>query len=510
MLYSWMNDLKNIAQLFYDSAEKFPHRTAIIDADATISFESLLKEVQNTAAYFTSKGIKSGDRVLVFVPMSIDLYRILLALFSIGATAVFLDEWVSLKRLNLCTQIANCQGFIGVTKSHLLRLVSRSIRRIPIKLKIGGRANSSAQFPFVVSEEISALITFTTGSTGTPKAAVRSHGFLNTQFEILQEKVGSKPSDIEITNLPIVLFINLGVGATTVICNFSPKKADQFNYQKLYETIEIYQVSRLVFSPFLLNEYTNFLTVSDKFNHSINQLFTGGGPVFPNEAKKIIDRFSTSKAEVIFGSTEAEPMSSISMLELSNQDLMLDQGLAVGTPHPEAEIRIIEFVDGPLTQFQELPKNKVGEIIVAGKHVLANYLNNTEAIRRNKIIQNGKVYHRTGDSGYLNANNQLFLTGRCQGIVRVNERSYYPFIIGYELSQIEGVEQGAVIELNDSLTVVVEKSMKCQIPKSTLELEIRSLGFNSERIIWTKIPRDPRHHTKIDSEKLKRQLLKSD
>ena len=503
-----MNESNNISQLFYNAAEKFPNRIAIIDKNTSVNYQKLASEVASTAAYFSAKGIKSGDHVLVFVPMSIDLYRILLALFSIGATAVFLDEWVSLKRLDLCAQIANCKGFIGITKSHLLRFLSSSIRRIPIKLKIGGRATSNTKFPLAVSDELPALITFTTGSSGTPKAAVRSHGFLKIQFDILQKKVDSKPSDIEITNLPIVLFINLGVGATTVICNFSPKKANQFDYQKLFETIEANEVSRIVFSPYLLSEYSNFLENTKRTNHSIDQVFTGGGPVFPFEAKKIIERFSVSKAEVIFGSTEAEPMSSIPMQELSKQDVLLDQGLAVGLPHPEAEIKIIAFVDGPLKQFEELPRNKVGEIIVAGKHVLANYLNNPEAIRRNKIFQNGKVYHRTGDSGYFNDNNELFLTGRCQGIIHLNDRSFYPFIIEYELGQLEGIELGVVVELEGTLVVVVEKSTKNPQPIKKIETQIRSLGYPSERIIWTKIPRDPRHHSKIDSEKLKSHLSK--
>lgn len=82
----------NIMDYFYIAAKKYPNRIAIIEKNKEISFSKLEKEVEITVSYFQSKGIKKGDRVLIFVPMSIDLYRIVMALFSIGAIAVFLDE----------------------------------------------------------------------------------------------------------------------------------------------------------------------------------------------------------------------------------------------------------------------------------------------------------------------------------------------------------------------------------------------------------------------------------
>ncbi|NJM17111.1 MAG: AMP-binding protein [Bacteroidales bacterium] len=89
----------NIAELFFEAAEKYPHHVAIVDKKRTISYAGLQQEIKETVAYFKQKGIAAGDRVLVFVPMSIDLYRVVLSLFFMGATAVFLDEWVSKKTI---------------------------------------------------------------------------------------------------------------------------------------------------------------------------------------------------------------------------------------------------------------------------------------------------------------------------------------------------------------------------------------------------------------------------
>jgi len=514
-----MTEQRNITQHFYDSAKIYPSNTAIIYDDVSISYSELLTEVEITAHYFLSKGIKPGDRVLVFVPMSIDLYRIVLALFSIGASAVFLDEWVSKKRLEICCSIAQCTAFIGVTKAHVLRFFSKELRKIPIILKIRGHKksffeNTTRSFhnlPFLVNEHETALITFTTGSTGIPKAAKRSHYFLDEQLKALREKVKSTSDDTELTTLPIVLFINLGVGATSVICNFNPRKLKKIKAEKTIETLKKYRVNRIVASPYFLK------VLSEKIIHSktnfpdIKQIFTGGAPVFPSEARIINTAFPEIQSEVVFGSTEAEPISAISIRNLIHQEnFALKNGLPVGKPVKQVEVKIIEIEDEPIVikhekDLKTLPSNSVGEIIVAGKHVLKEYFNNEAALQRNKIFIGEKVYHRTGDSGFLDENGLLYLTGRCATIIHYEEHIIYPFLIENALQNINGIEIGTILHLNSEIIIVAETAMNSDKP-AIAEL-INKLELPKHTFIWMNIPRDPRHHSKVDYELLRQRLL---
>ncbi|HEY6162332.1 MAG TPA: AMP-binding protein, partial [Bacteroidia bacterium] len=171
-----MSEDFNITDLFFEAAAKYPGKPAIIYKEEAITFSVFAREVDATAAYFIKKGIMQGDRVMIFVPMSIDLYRIVLALFRIGATAVFLDEWVSKARMEECCKVAQCKAFIGGFKARTLALLSSELRKIPIKLGTkktnGGPLSEKRKVTF----SDTALITFTTGSTGIPKAAKRTHG----------------------------------------------------------------------------------------------------------------------------------------------------------------------------------------------------------------------------------------------------------------------------------------------------------------------------------------------
>jgi len=179
--------MKNIVEIFLHAAEKYPDRLAVVDKEQSITYAELKIQVEKTAAYFHQKGVQTGDRILVFVPMSVDLYRTVLAIFYLGATAVFLDEWVNKKRLELCCRIADCRGFVGGLKARIFALFSKELRRIPIKLSLTKCSQTSIPVK-AMNPDDAALITFTTGSTGTPKAARRTHEFLKAQFDALLER----------------------------------------------------------------------------------------------------------------------------------------------------------------------------------------------------------------------------------------------------------------------------------------------------------------------------------
>ncbi len=486
----------NISQLFLDAAEKYPNRLAIIDPKKSVSYSDLQIDVLETAAYFRSKGIKKGDRVLVFVPMSVDLYRIVLALFYCGATAVFLDAWVNKKRLELCCEIADCKGFIGVPKARIFAWFSKELRRIPIKLALKKQLSNTTQIE-QVSDDDSALITFTTGSTGRPKAADRTHGFLKEQFDALIDEIDPQVEDVDMPILPIVLFVNLGVGCTSVIADFKMSKPETMEPHKLTMQIKEHQVNRITASPFIVEQLAKKSQYHSAFKN-IQKVFTGGAPVFPSQAKLLKNAFSNAEVNIVYGSTESEPISSIEASELIDNEEKLAQGLPVGHIYHKTELRIIKITEDAIPTATEveldalsLEPGVIGEIIVAGPHVLKRYFNNEEAFKKNKIVVGDTVWHRTGDSGFL-MDGQLYLTGRCQQLIYHNDTILSPFIIENQLQQISGVTMGTLLQLNEKLVLAIEGTAN----KELIQEKCTNIPF--DEIEFIDIPRDPRHNSKID------------
>ena len=495
-------DKANIVNLFLNAAKAYPDNLAIIQDDKQISYAQLADEVKRTATYFAGKGIKPGDRVLVFVPMSIDLYRIVLSLFYLGAAAVFLDEWVSKERLLLCCKIAQCKGFIGTPKARFLSFFAKELRQIPVKLnwRKMGRAVSEVH---LIDSEATALITFTTGSTGTPKAADRSHNFLAAQFDILNKKIQANPEDVDMSIIPIVLFVNLGVGCTSVIANFNSRKPESLEPKLLLDQINRHKVNRLTGSPFVVKSLATHMIRSGKEARTLKSIFTGGAPVFPSEAALYTNAFKQASVNIIYGSTEAEPISSIDAEYLVKRKDELTIGLPVGITHPKTAIKLIKIVDHKLEKLSseelsklEVREGEIGEVIVAGDHVLKRYYNNTEAFAANKIVVEDAVWHRTGDSAKL-INKELFLTGRCKQLIPQDGSYISPFIVENIIQDIEGVSMGTIVRHRGKLKIVLET----KLGKEILEEKLKELDYE-EVVILKTIPRDPRHFSKIDYPKL--------
>lgn len=491
----------NVSQIFIAAAKEFPDRTAIIDRDGTkISFGELRDDVLRMAAYYRSKGISKGDRVLIFVPMGIPLYRNLLALFHIGAVAVFLDEWVSKERFEECCRLARCKALIAPRKIRMLGWLSKEIRRIPVWL--GVDCDMRQKFignntPTYTND--TALITFTTGSTGIPKAADRTHGFLQAQFEALIDKVKPHEDDIDMPVLPIVLLLNLGTGVTSVVADYNSRKPESINPRRLWEQIVAHKVNRLSASPHVVEQLAGF---DYGYKHPL-RIFTGGAAVFPSSVKVMQRGLPGSTIEIIYGSTEAEPISGITAQQLSESDISLENGLPVGLPYHGTRVLIIPVSDEPVSVRNDeelfsrtLSANQVGEIIVAGKHVLEHYIENPAAEHRNKIVTADSVWHRTGDAGFINNSGELYLCGRCSALITTPSGDVLaPFLWEGWFKTVPGVRIGTVLQVKNTIVAIVEIERNCD-KEAISQLILRRYPFDAIRFM--KIPRDPRHYSKVD------------
>lgn len=508
-------DAFNIADLFFIMAKQNPLKTAIIYKKNKISFGKLEKQVSETALCFLEKGISPGDRVLILVPMSINLYRIVLALFKMGAIAVFIDEWVSKKRLEACCRTVEFKAMIGVLKARIFALFSSELRKIPIRLQEKYLANSNdpnKTFPSTKKDD-TALITFTTGSTGIPKAAKRTHKFLYYQFQALTDKLQPQIDDIDMPVLPIVLLLNLGTGTTSLITDFKSSKPNSLNAGKIVQQIKEIEITRMTASPFFIKEISKYVWANKISLPTIRNIFTGGAPVFPNEAAIYAKAFPSAKIEIVYGSTEAEPISSISVQDLLEGKVDIrEHGLTVGKPGKNIEVKIIKITNEDICISSEkeleamtMPPKNIGEIIVKGNHVLQEYFNNEEALKRNKIFVNDICWHRTGDSGTMDANGTLYLTGRCSTLIENNGKILSPFIYENYFQSIVGVEMGTVIMFNGELIAIIELMEKSSKP-FVRDIIKKYDALIKEIIFIKKIPRDPRHNSKIDYERLLKKI----
>jgi acyl-CoA synthetase (AMP-forming)/AMP-acid ligase II len=345
-----------------------------------------------------------------------------------------------------------------------------------------------------VNENDTGLITFTTGSTGIPKAANRTHGFLRSQLNALKSYM-SEDHAVVMTMLPIVSLLNMALGKTTVIADFKARQPAAFRPDLMANIIIKEEVSSLIASPYFIHQLALYRQKTG-VDLPLKELISGGAPVFPEVASMIDQQFPNTRFLVLYGSTEAEPVA-----HCEGQDIIQHQhalGLWAGNIHKDAIIHIIPHLTPSLSHTTEhtlntiaLPNNEVGEIIVTGPHVLTGYIDHPEAEAACKIKTEHHIWHRTGDLGYINQHQILFLLGRHD--IRKGQQRLYPFDIERKLLDKEGHIQGTVLEWKGLWVLIVCKfTLPPHVDWNTY------LGFEPDQVVYVKsIPKDPRHHSKI-------------
>ncbi len=509
--------------VFHDLQYSFEHyadRTAIIDKDGSkYTYKEFEQFILGAYQNLLKRGIKKGSKVLVAVPMSMELYALLEALFACGATAIFLDPWMKGKKMGSVINQVEPDLFIVTKKLSRITWLLPATWKLD-KWKVNGAAKNSDKSldlgniyaALDIKGEDNALITFTSGTSGEPKGANRTFSFLYAQAETLKAHLGTNaPPSIDYTNFPIVGLAAFALGNSVAIPQLNLMKLHQTNPQEVTEQITKQAVNRLIVSPSLLRKVLE----ATSSNHSIKTVMTGGAPISIQLVKTALKKCPTISFEAIYGSTEAEPICITTFTEINNQ---LDQplkGVYVGAPVKEVQLKIVDYslkspseykggvIDATDFIKRQLSSGKIGEVVVTGDHVNKNYYKNPKAFKQNKIVdQDGEIWHRTGDIGYLE-NGVLYLVGRDHRIMHGSDKDYHPYPIEQFLELRFGISDLGYIQNIDADFCLFYYSNK-DFDESEIKLAIEDCGYPIDKIIKSKKPlrRDARHKSKLQIEDL--------
>ena len=507
----------NLVSLLADRAEIHPERPALVDRfrgeDRVVSYGELFRRVSAGASELQETGLKRGQTVLVFQPVSIELYEFLLAAFHAGLRVMLADPSAGRKFLSLCCQRLMPAAFFGSWKAQCLKLSVPEMRRIPTSVCSGGwfpgskkwRTDSAGMPLLDVPNDEPALITFTSGSTGIPKAAVRTHGFLLAQHRALSKALDFEDGEVDLITLPVFVLANLASGLTSVLAATDLAKPGSPDVAAVTAQCRKFRVTRCAASPAF---FEGFLKSAGNFP-TFGKLYTGGAPVFPDLLRRLREMLPDARIHSVYGSTEAEPIAHFPAEDADDETDSLTRrggGLCSGVPVAEIDLKIIADRWGtPLAtdDLDFLSPGQAGEIIVSGDHVLRGYLDGL-GDGETKVHVADKVWHRTGDAGWLDAQGRVWLLGRCaeklpsfpaaDGLPEDAPR--YPFAIECALREIFPEIRMAALDWENRRTLVVGKN--CDATEAAAVGRCAE-DFGITRVIYLEsLPLDRRHNAKID------------
>ncbi len=472
----------NLLDPFVEQSQKNPDTPALITKNCKINFAELEQKSNDLAAHFQKQGLLRGDAVLVFQDVGISLYITLLALFRMGAVAMFPDPSAGLGNLKDACDSAHVKAFAGNWKGQLLKFLIPALRQIPLALSLRPKEKTNQPIYESLPEDHPALMTFTSGSTGAPKGIVRSHHFLLRQHDMVSSMLQPAQGEIDLISLPVFVLSNLASGVTSVLPDGNLRKPGEINPAPVLQQIRQHKINRILAPPALCER----LVESAETFPQIKKIFTGGGPVFPDLLQRLKTFAPQAEIVDVYGSTEAEPIAHIALSDINEDDFQAMQsgaGLLAGYPVEDIQLQII-----------------VDEIVVTGDHVVKGYLNPSHD-QTTKIEQDGEIWHRTGDAGRLDDQGRLWLLGRMEA----RQGDLYPFCIETAARTMTGIKRAAFIHYKGRNILALEVNASySQETENLLQQKFQDISV----VCLKRIPLDKRHNSKIDYGALKKTLEK--
>lgn len=460
----------NLIAAFLDTADRLGEKTAIVSGNGErISFVALATRSAELACAWRDRGIERGDRVLVAMPVGIDLYVAIAALWRLGATIVFPEPAMGLSGLTRAVAMTKPKAVMTAGWCRVLPLALPALWSIPTRLAM--KSGGSAHHLETVSADHPALISFTSGSTGAPKGIVRSHGFLAAQNACVAKMLASSnPDERDLVAFPVFVVANMAIGIPSILPNWRLSRPERASAQGIVDLVAREKITRALIPPLICETLAK-----GSRDPRLTTIFTGGGPIFPDLITAMRNTMPETSVMAVYGSTEAEPIAHQCVEDIADEDWLAMEtgaGLLAGSPTSETRVRIIN-----------------DEIVVTGHHVNKSYLDG-HGDAENKLRIDGEIWHRTGDAGRLDQHNRLWLRGR----ISAKAGAHYPFEIEVAARMWPGVVRAALVPHTSSPLLAIEGR---EPSRGLWQTRANAIGITQIRTI-AQIPLDRRHRSKVD------------
>jgi acyl-CoA synthetase (AMP-forming)/AMP-acid ligase II len=397
------------------------------------SFSELDQRSDAIAELLQRAGVKQGERAVVLVPPSLELYATLFGLFKLGVIPVLLDPGMGARALLSCIKRTAPTVMVADPRVHALSsVVRRPFSTVRIRVTAGRRWfwggvslraaswNDPEPRPLTaVAKEDTAAILFTSGSTGPAKGVLTRHGMLSSQVEALQEMFDFQPgwTDLQAFAGFALFDICLGMCAALAPMNLSrPASADPETMLAAHAALK----PEVAFgSPIVWQRMSRLGAPGETPLSHLRVPLTVGAPI-PAYLHHRLRAMMGEGREIYtpYGATESLPVTWIGTEEILSDTwpkTAQGHGTCVGRLAPSIRVRIITIGDEPIASWHddlEMEAGAIGEVIVSGPQASAAYADAPEANAKSKIQEGDTVWHRMGDLGYLDAKGRLWFCGR--------------------------------------------------------------------------------------------------
>ncbi len=340
----------------------------------------------------------------------------------------------------------------------------------------GQRPSQGSPVSFTASD--TAVLTYTSGTTGPPKGAMNTHGNVVFNSQAYRQWCRLGPDDVVLGVAPLFHITGLIAGVTLALLLGAPLVLGyRFEPSVAIDTIRDERPTFTVGSITVFIALMNAPNAERDALASLTKIWSGGAPIPPSTVKAFQAQFG-QYIHNVYGLTET---TSPSHAVPSGATAPVDEtsgALSVGVPIFNTVVRIVGD-DG-----QDLQAGEVGEIVTSGPMVVPGYWHQPEETEH--ALPGGALH--TGDVGYMDAAGWFYLVDRKKDQINAGGYKVWPREVEDVLYQHESVREAAVVGVPDAYRGETVKAFVSLRPGKTATAE-ELIGFCRSQLAAYKYPR---------------------
>ena len=445
----------NLGSILDNTRQRIPKETAVIFGDQKMSYEGLDSAVRLFAQVLIDAGIQRGDRVALMCPnvpaFSIAYYGIMYA----GGVAVTLNSLLSADEVDY--QLNDCEakalilhsafidaGGRGYAKAdnctNLFLIDHPSVDEVPDARSFVDAIEKQTVHADLAQTmpDDTAVILYTSGTTGVPKGAELTHFNLYYNAQIACERAFSNwpadinmfgPGDVSIAVLPLYhIFGQSGVQNASFFGGGAVVYVPRFDTAEVIEIIQTQKVTLFAGVPTMYFALLHDTGGTTPDLSSIKSCISGGAPM-PVEVKNDFQAKYKIRIQEGYGLTETSPLATI-----QRPDETAKAG-TIGKPVLGCDLKIFDDNDN------EVPQGERGEIVMRGHNIMKGYFNKPEATA--EAMRNG--WFHSGDIGYIDEDGDVVIVDRKKDMIIRGGYNVYSREVEETLYAFPAIREAAVI-----------------------------------------------------------------
>jgi acyl-CoA synthetase (AMP-forming)/AMP-acid ligase II len=479
-LYSEIRSLGDIPRHY---AQTLPDKPALIDASGPVSFARLDERSNRVANALVALDIQPGDHVAFLGKNSTTFFDVLFGVNKAAAALVPLNWRLAMPEMAAIIEDASPSVIIVDREyNEVAEAVRKSSRRQCRKIvfdstSTGGseledllKASSASDPVIQVNPWQTAVLMYTSGTTGKPKGVQLSHqGYLYLRLcEHLEPSFKYESSDLMLTVMPLFHAMGTGLSLQALYNGAAVAVYSMPDPGELMKLIARDRPTILPLVPTVIQMLLDHPNAPEMDYSSVRIVVYAGSPIGSHLLQRAIQAMKCDFMQ-FYGATETS--TGVTFLRPGQHRLDDEAKLkSCGSPLPLIEIKVAD------AEGNELPDGQVGEFLIRSPSLTTGYFNQPDVTAVS--FKNG--WYCSGDGGYRDADGLLYIVDRVKDMIVTGGENVYSTEVEQALQQLRGVVLCAVVGLPDEkwgerVVAAIVKEPSVQISPDEVSAHCRKL-----------------------------------